>query len=67
MYLCLTITLDRAHSPVLVPVNTVCSCVYFAANVGKLSYLFIFLMGHTMVVNIQYISQPRTHTKMANS
>ena len=28
--------------------------VYFAANVGKLSYLFIVLMRHTMVVNIQY-------------
>ena len=27
---------------------------YFGANVGKLSYLLIILMGHTMVVNIQY-------------
>ena len=38
----------------LITVNTFCACVYFAANVGKLSYLFIVLMGHTMVVNIQY-------------
>ena len=38
-----------------------CACVYFAAHVGKLSYLFIVLMGHTMVVNI------RSHGKMANS
>ena len=34
--------------------NTFCACVYFDANVGKLSYLFIVLMRHTMVVNIQY-------------
>ena len=40
----------------LVTVNTVCACVYFAANVGKLSYLLIVLMEHTMVVNVQYIS-----------
>ena len=33
---------------------TFCARVYFAAIVGKLSYLLIVLMGHTMVVNIQY-------------
>ena len=32
---------------------TFCACVYFAANVGQLSYLVIVLMGHTMVVNNQ--------------
>ena len=31
-----------------------CACVCFAANVGKLSYLFIVLMGYTIVVDIQY-------------
>ena len=31
-----------------------CACVYFTANVGKLYYVVIVLMGHTMVVNIQY-------------
>ena len=35
-------------------VNTFRACVYFAATVGKLSYLVIVLMGHTMVVNIQF-------------
>ena len=46
---------DRfARSTLLVTVNTFCACVYFDANVGKLSYLFIILMRHTMVVNIQY-------------
>ena len=54
MYLCLIITIDRARFSLLVTVNTFCACVYFAANVGKLSYLLIVLMGHTMVVNIQY-------------
>ena len=54
MYLCLMITIDRECSTLFVTVNTFCACVYFAANVGKLSYLFIVLMGHTMVVNIQY-------------
>ena len=34
--------------------NTFCARVYFAANVGKLSYLFIVSIGHTMVVNIRY-------------
>ena len=38
----------------LVTVNTFSACVYFAAKVGKMSYLFIVLMRHTMVVNIQY-------------
>ena len=55
-YLCLIITIDRACSTLLDTVNTFCACVHFAANVGKLSYLFIVLMGHTMVVNIHYIS-----------
>ena len=54
MYLCLIITIDRERSTLLVTINTFCACVYFAASVGKLSYLFIVLMGHTMVVNIQY-------------
>ena len=54
MYLCLTITIDRARSTLLVTVNTFCACVCFAANVGKLLYLVIVLLGHTMVVNIQY-------------
>ena len=54
MYLCLIITIDCACSTLLVTVNTFYACVYFAANVGKLSYLFICLMEHTMVVNIQF-------------
>ena len=54
MYLCLINTIDCARSTLLVTVNTFCACVYFAAIVGKLSYLFIVLMRHTMVVNIQY-------------
>ena len=54
MYLCLMITIDCARSTLLVTVNTFCACVYFVDNVGKLSYLFIVLIGHTMVVNIQY-------------
>ena len=54
MYLCLIITIDCARSTLLVTVNTFCACVYFGDNVGKLSYLVIVLMGHTMVVNIQY-------------
>ena len=46
---------ERARSTLLITVNTsVHACVYFAANVGKLSYLFIVLMRHTMFVNIQY-------------
>ena len=48
------ITIDRERSTLLVTVNTFCACVYFAANVGELSYLFVVLMGHTMVVNIQF-------------
>ena len=39
MYLCLIITIDRERSTLLVTVNTFRACVYFAANVGKLSYL----------------------------
>ena len=54
MNLCLIITIDRERSTLLVTVNTFRVCVYFAANVGKLSYLLIVLMRHTMVVNIQY-------------
>ena len=54
MYLCLIITIDRERSTFLVTVNTFCARVYFAANVGKLSYLLIVLMGHTLIVNIQY-------------
>ena len=54
MYLCLMITIDCARSTLLVTVNTFCACVYFVDIVGKLSYLFIVLMGLTMVVNIQY-------------
>ena len=54
MYLCLMITIDCARSTLLVTVNTFRACVYFVDNVGKLSYLVIVLMGHTMVVNIQY-------------
>ena len=55
MYLCLIITIDRERSTLIVTVvNTFRACVYFAAIVGKLSYLVIALMGHTMVVNIQF-------------
>ena len=54
MNLRLIITIDRARSTRLVTVNTFYACVYFAATAGKLSYLVIVLIGHTMVVNIQY-------------
>ena len=54
MNLCLIITIDRERYTLLVTVNTFRACVYFAANVGKLSYLVIILMGHTMVVKIQF-------------
>ena len=55
MYLCLIITIDRERSTLLVTVNTFCACVYFAAVVVlSMSYLVIVLMGHTMVVNIQF-------------
>ena len=54
MYLCLIITIDCERSTLLVTVNTFSACLYFAAKVGKMSYLFIVLMRHTMVVNIQY-------------
>ena len=54
MYLCLIITIDRERSSRLVTVNTFRACVYFAATVGKLSYLVIVLMGHMMVVNIKF-------------
>ena len=52
MYLCLIITIDCERSTLLVTVNTFRACVYIAAVVGKLSYLFIVLMGHTMIANI---------------
>ena len=54
MYLCLIITIDRERSTLLITVNTFCARVYFAAIVGKLSYLVIVLMRHTIVVNIQF-------------
>ena len=54
MYLYFTNTIDCARSTLLITVNTFCACVYVAAIVGELSYLFIVLMGHTMVVNIQH-------------
>ena len=54
MYLCLMITIDCERSTLLVTVNTFCACVYFAAVVGRLSYLVIVLMGLMIVVNIQY-------------
>ena len=56
MYLCLIITIDRERSTHLVTVNTFRACVYFAANVGKLSYLVIVLMGHIrrLIVNVQF-------------
>ena len=54
MYLCLIITIDRERFTRLVTVNTFRACVYFGATVGKLSYLVIVLMGHTMVVNIKF-------------
>ena len=54
MYLCLIITIDRERFTLLVTVSTFRPCVYFAATVGKLSYLVNVLMGHTMVVNIQF-------------
>ena len=46
--------MDRERSTLLVTVHTFRACVYFAATVGKLSYLVIVLMGHTMVVNTQF-------------
>ena len=54
MYLCLIITIDHERSTLLVTVYTFPTCMYFAATVGKLSYLVIVLMGHMMVVNIQF-------------
>ena len=54
MNLCLIITIDGERYTLLVTVNTFRACVYFAVIVGKLSYLVIVLMGHTMVVNIQF-------------
>ena len=54
MYLYLIITIDRERSTLLVTVYTFPACVYFAANVGKRSYLVIVLMRHTMVVSIQF-------------
>ena len=54
MYLCFIITIDRERSTLLVTVNMFRACVYYAANVGKLSYLVIVLMRHAMVVNFQF-------------
>ena len=54
MYLCLIITIDRERYTLSVTINTFRACVYFAATVGKLSYLVIILMEHTMVVNVQF-------------
>ena len=54
MYLCLIITKDRERSTLLVIVNKFRACVYFAVVVGKLSYLFIVLIGHMMIVNYQF-------------
>ena len=54
MNLCLIITIDRERYTLLVTVNTFRACVYFAANVGKLSYLVIVLMWHMMVVIIEF-------------
>ena len=54
MYLCLIITIGHERSTHLVTVNTFRACAYFAAIVGKLLYLVIVLMGHTMVVNNQF-------------
>ena len=54
MYLCLIITIDRERYTLLVTVNTFRACVYFAATVGKLSYLAIVLMGYMIIVNIQF-------------
>ena len=54
MYLCLIITIDCERFTLLVTINTFRACVYFAAIVGKLSYVVIVLMGHTMVINIQF-------------
>ena len=54
MYLCLIITIDRERYTLLVTVNTFCACLYFADIVGKLTYLVIVLMGHTMIVHIKF-------------
>ena len=54
MYLCLIIMIDRERSTLLVAVSTFRACVYFATVVSKLLYLFIGLMGHTMIVNVQF-------------
>ena len=54
MYLCLIITIDCERSTLSVTINTFHACVYFAATVGKLSYLVTVLMGHTLVDNIQF-------------
>ena len=65
MYLCLTITIDRARSTLSITVNTFCTCVYFAASVGKPLYCFNLTYD-----GCQYsilFPQPRSHSKMANS
>ena len=56
MYLCLPITIDRARtSTLLITVNiSTHTCISLRILIGKLSYLFIVLMRHTMILNIQY-------------
>ena len=61
MYLCLIITIDCERSTLLVTVNTFRACVYIAAVVGKLSYLFIVLMRHTMIVSSSVYAGSETH------
>ena len=70
MYLCLIITIDRERSTLLITVNngnTFCVCVYFAANVAKLSQLLVILMGQRWFSMFNIFPQPRSHTKIANS
>ena len=68
MYLCLIITINRERSTLLVTVNTFCACVYFAATVGKLSYVVIVLVGHNDGCQYSILfPQPRSHSKMSNS
>ena len=45
MYLCLIITTDRKRSTLLIlidNINTVCACVYFAANLETVVSLYCF-------------------------
>ena len=54
MYLCLTITIDRVRSTLLITVNTSAHACILLRMLVKLSNLCIVLMRHTMFVNIQY-------------